>query len=148
MMLSVVLDVARVCLSAEMLGSMQEAFDRTLAYLKEREQFKTIIGKFQALQHRAAQMYCEIELCKSLVSKSLNAIDAQSRKLPAYASMTKAKVGETIKLGTNEGVQMFGGIGVTDDEEIGFFLKRARVAQATFGDYNYHIDRFARMNKF
>ena len=148
MMLTIVLDVARICLSAEMLGTMQEAFDRTIAYLKEREQFGTIIGKFQSLQHRAAQMYCEIELCKSLVTKSLQAIDKQSKKLPGYASMTKAKVGETIKLVTNEAIQMYGGIGMTDEEEIGFFLKRSRVAKATFGDYSYHLNRFASLNGF
>lgn len=142
------LDIARIGLSAEMLGSMQEAFDRTVGYLKERHQFGVPIGTFQGLQHRAAQMYCEIELCKSLVLKALHAIDARDKKLPALASMVKAKVGETLKLVTNEGIQMFGGIGMTDDEEIGFFMKRARVAQQTFGDYNYHLDRFARLNGF
>ena len=142
------LDIARIGLSAEMLGSMQEAFDRTISYLKERKQFGVVIGTFQALQHRAAQMYCEIQLCKSLVIKSLQAIDTDSPMLPYMASMTKSKVGETLQLITNEGIQLFGGIGMTDDEEIGFFMKRARVAQQTFGDYNYHLDRFARLSGF
>jgi len=143
-----VLDIARIGISAEMLGSMQEAFDRTIAYLKERKQFGVTIGSFQALQHRAAIMFGEIELCKSLVIKSLQAIDKGSKNLPMLASMTKAKVGETIQLVTNEGIQLFGGIGMTDDEEIGFFLKRARVAQRTFGDANYHMDRYARLNGY
>ncbi|MFK8005090.1 MAG: acyl-CoA dehydrogenase family protein [Saprospiraceae bacterium] len=142
------LDIARIGLSAEMLGSMQEAFDRTIAYLKERKQFGVVIGTFQALQHRAAEMYCEIQLCKSLVIKSLQAIDTDSPMLPYMASMTKSKVGEALQLITNEGIQLFGGIGMTDDEEIGFFMKRARVAQQTFGDYNYHLDRFARLSGF
>ena len=142
------LDIARIGLSAEMLGSMQEAFDRTIAYLKERKQFGVVIGTFQALQHRAAHMYCEIQLCKSLVIKSLQAIDTDSPMLPYMASMTKSKVGEVLQLITNEGIQLFGGIGMTDDEEIGFFMKRARVAQQTFGDYNYHLDRFATMSGF
>ena len=142
------LDIARIGLSAEMLGSMMEAFDRTIAYLKERQQFGVPIGVFQGLQHRAADMYCEIENCKSLVIKSLQAIDSDSKGLAVYASMTKAKVSEVLKLVTNEGIQMFGGIGMTDDEEIGFFMKRARVAQRTFGDSNYHIDRFATLNGF
>lgn len=146
--LNKVLDIGCIGLAAEMLGSMQEAFDRTIAYLKERQQFGVPIGVFQGLQHRAAHMFCEIELCKSLVIKSLQAIDANSRGLSAYASMTKAKIGETLKLVSNEGVQMFGGIGMTDDEEIGFFLKRARVAQQTLGDYNFHLARFARLNGF
>ncbi|MDG2419705.1 MAG: acyl-CoA/acyl-ACP dehydrogenase [Saprospiraceae bacterium] len=142
------LDIGRIGLSAEMLGSMQEAFDRTIAYLKERKQFGVVIGTFQALQHRAAQMYCEIELCKSLVIKSLQAIDTDSPMLPYMASMTKSKIGEVLQLITNESIQLFGGIGMTDDEEIGFFMKRARVAQQTFGDYNYHLDRFARLSGF
>ncbi|MFK7775527.1 MAG: acyl-CoA dehydrogenase family protein [Saprospiraceae bacterium] len=142
------LDIARIGLSAEMLGSMQEAFDRTIAYLKERKQFGVVIGTFQALQHRAAHMYCEIQLCKSLVIKSLQAIDSDSPMLPYMASMTKSKVGEVLQLITNEGIQLFGGIGMTDDEEIGFFMKRARVAQQTFGDYNYHLDRFATLSGF
>ena len=143
-----ILDIARIGLSAEMLGLMEEAFDRTLAYLKERKQFGVIIGTFQALQHRAVKMYCEIELCKSLVSKALQAIDKQADNLAELASMTKAKVGETVELVTNEGVQLFGGIGMTDDEEIGFFMKRARVAQQTFGNRNYHLDRYAQLNGY
>ncbi|MFK7933666.1 MAG: acyl-CoA dehydrogenase, partial [Saprospiraceae bacterium] len=142
------LDIARIGLAAEMLGSMQEAFERTIAYLKERKQFGVPIGVFQGLQHRAAWMFCEIEQCKSLVIKSLQAIDKGSKRLPAMASMTKAKVGETLKNVSNEAVQMYGGIGVTDDEEIGFFMKRARVAQRTLGDANYHLDRFASLNGF
>lgn len=143
-----ILDIARIGLCAEMLGNMQEAFERALAYLKERRQFGVSIGSFQALQHRAAQLFCEIELCKSLVLQSLQAIDKGAPNLAILASMTKAKVGEVLQLVTNEAVQMFGGIGMTDDEEIGFFLKRARVAQQTLGDYNYHLDRFARLNGF
>jgi len=142
------LDIARIGLAAEMLGTTQEAFERTIAYLKERVQFKVPIGSFQALQHRAATMFSEIEICKSMVLKALQDIDADSAELPVMASMTKAKIGEVIQLVTNEAIQMFGGIGMTDDEEIGFFLKRARVAQQTFGDYNYHLDRFASLNGF
>jgi len=142
------LDIARICLSAEMLGSMEEAFARTIAYLKERKQFGVSIGSFQGLQHRAAHMYCEIELCKSLVIKSLQAIDENAENLNQLASMTKAKVGQITQLVSNEAIQMFGGIGMTDDEEIGFFLKRARVAQQTFGDSNYHLDRFAKLKAY
>lgn len=142
------LDIARIGLSAEMLGSMEEAFDRTIAYLKERKQFGVVIGTFQALQHRAAEMYCEIQVCKSLVIKALQAIDSDNPMMPFLASMVKSKVGQTIQLVTNEAIQLYGGIGMTDDEEIGFFMKRARVAQQTFGDYNYHLDRFATMSGF
>ncbi len=142
------LDIARICLSAEMLGSMEEAFSRTVAYLKERKQFGVSIGSFQSLQHRAAHMYCEIELCKSLVIKSLQAIDQNADNLAHLASMTKAKVGQITELVSNEAIQMYGGIGMTDDEEIGFFLKRARVSQQTLGDYNYHLDKYAVLNNY
>ena len=141
-------DITRVGLAAEMLGSIQEAFEMTMSYLKEREQFGVKIGSFQALQHRAAIMFGEIELCKSIVLKSLQAIDSDDSNLPKLASLAKAKLGMTFKLVSNEAVQMHGGIGVTDDADVGFFLKRARVIQRTLGDSNYHLDRLAKMNNY
>lgn len=147
-LLEKVLDIGRIGLAAEMLGGIKEAFARTIAYLKERHQFGVPIGSFQALQHRAAKMFCEIELCKSVVLKALTAIDQDSLDLPKLASLAKAKLGQTYKLVSNEGIQLFGGIGMTDDEEIGFFLKRARVVQQTLGDANFHLDRLAKMNGY
>lgn len=141
-------DIARVGLAAEMLGSIQEAFEMTMNYLKEREQFGVKIGSFQALQHRSAIMFGEIELCKSIVLKSLQAIDSDDSNLPKLASLAKAKLGMTLKLVSNEAVQMHGGIGVTDDADVGFFLKRARVIQRTLGDSNYHLDRLAKINNY
>ena len=107
-----------------------------------------MIGSFQALQHRAAHMFCEIELCKSIVIKALQAIDSGDEDLAQLASLAKAKLGQTYKLVSNEGIQMFGGIGMKDDEEIGFFLKRARVAQQSLGDTNYHLDRLAKLRAY
>ncbi|MFK7921041.1 MAG: acyl-CoA dehydrogenase family protein [Bacteroidia bacterium] len=147
-LLDYTLDVARIGLAAEMLGGITEAFDRTLVYLKERQQFGVPIGSFQALQHRMAIMFGEIELCKSVVIKALQAIDGGSSDLGYLASLAKAKLGQTYKLVSNEGIQMFGGIGMTDDEEIGFFLKRARVAQQSFGDTNFHLDRLANLKGY
>jgi len=141
-------DIARVGLAAEMLGSIQEAFKMTMSYLKEREQFGVKIGSFQALQHRSAIMFGEIELCKSIVLKALQAIDSDDSNLPKLASLAKAKLGMTFKLVSNEAVQMHGGIGVTDDADVGFFLKRARVIQRTLGDSNYHLDKVAKMNNY
>jgi len=143
-----ILDIGRIGLAAEMLGSLQEAFERTLAYLKERKQFGVPIGAFQALQHRVAHVYCEIELCKSVVLRALQAIDQQEEGLSLYASMAKAKVSQVFERVSNEGIQMFGGIGMTDDEEIGFFLKRARVAQHMLGDQRFHLDRIASLKGF
>ncbi len=142
------LDIACVGLAAEMLGNIQQAFDMTIQYLKEREQFGVKIGSFQALQHRSAIMFGEIELCKSIVLKALQAIDSGDENLPELASLAKSKLGFTSKLVTNEAVQMHGGIGVTDDADIGFFLKRVRVSQRIFGDSNYHLDRVAKFNSY
>ncbi len=142
------LDITCVGLAAEMLGNIQQAFDMTIQYLKEREQFGVKIGSFQALQHRSAIMFGEIELCKSIVLKALQAIDSGDENLPELASLAKSKLGLTSKLVTNEAVQMHGGIGVTDDADIGFFLKRVRVSQRIFGDSNYHLDRVAKFNSY
>ena len=146
-----VLDIARIGLSAEMLGSIQAAFDLTLEYLKQREQFGVLIGSFQGLQHRAATMYSEIELCKSLVRAALSALDdptASSADIAKLASATKAKLAEVFFLVSNEGIQMHGGIGMTDEFDIGFFIKRARVAQQFLGDAGFHRDRYATLNQF
>jgi alkylation response protein AidB-like acyl-CoA dehydrogenase len=143
-----VLDIANIGLSAELLGLSLEAFERTMSYLKERKQFGELIGSFQALQHRAAEMYAELELASSLVIKALQAIDTDADDLSALASACKAKLCQVATRVTNESIQMHGGIGMTDEFEIGFFIKRARVAQQTFGGYNYHLDRFARLNNY
>lgn len=139
-----ILSIGQICISADMLGSAREAFERTVEYLKIREQFDTILGTKQALQHRAAQLYTEIELSKSVVLAGLQAIDEGQRgdELAKTASLTKSKVGETFTLSSSEGVQMHGGIGMTDDEEIGFFLKRARTTEHTLGDVRYHQNRY------
>jgi alkylation response protein AidB-like acyl-CoA dehydrogenase len=126
-----------------MMGYALEAFERTSAYLKEREQFGAVIGSFQALQHRKAHMQSEIELCRSVLLQALSTVDDAPPDLPLLASLAKTKLNELVKLITNEAVQMHGGIGVTDELDIGFFLKRARVAMQIFGDTGYHKDRYA-----
>ena len=136
-------DRAAACMAAEMLGGIETAFDKTLEYLKVREQFGVPIGSFQALKHRAAKMFIEVELSKSVVLEALQSIDDQHAETARNVSVAKAKVSQTAALVSNEGVQMHGGIGVTDEEDIGLFLKRARVQQRTFGDEEFHRDRFA-----
>lgn len=138
-----VLDRGRVAIAAEMMGCALETFERTVAYLKEREQFGVLIGSFQALQHRAAHMQSELELCRSVLLQALSTVDDAPEQLPLLASLAKARLNALVKLITNEAVQMHGGIGVTDDLEIGFFLKRARVAMQIFGDSGFHKDRYA-----
>lgn len=142
------LDIGRAALAAEMLGVANEAFERTTNYLKTRKQFGRHIGSFQALQHRSSQMFCELELCKSVVLKALMAVDEEDPNLPELASMAKYTLGETTKRVTREAIQMFGGIGMTDEEEIGFFLKRAIAAEQTLGGQSYHADRFASLRGY
>ena len=146
--LNATLDAGNVYLAAELLGISQESFDRTLQYLKERKQFGVLIGSFQGLQHRAADWWSQVELCKSVVLKALQAMDATDTKVPALASIAKAKLSEVAELATNEAIQMHAGIGMTDEYEIGFFIKRARPAQALFGDNSYHTDRFALLSGY
>jgi alkylation response protein AidB-like acyl-CoA dehydrogenase len=138
-----VLDRARACLAAEMLGSAAEAFERTVQYLKDRKQFGVAIGSFQALKHRAAQMFCEVEVTRSAVVAACSALDENTNDASALAALAKGKANDTLDLCGNEGVQMHGGIGMTDEHEIGFFMKRARVARATFGDSAFCRDRYA-----
>ena len=141
--LEAVLDRACAGMAAEMLGSATEAFERILQYLKDRKQFGVAIGSFQVLKHRAAQMFCEIEATRSAVLAACAAIDERAHDAAALASLAKAKASDTLRLCGDEGVQMHGGIGMTDEHEIGFFLKRARVAEASFGNAAFHRDRYA-----
>ena len=146
-----VLDIGRIGVAAEMLGSMQQAFEITLDYLKQREQFGVLIGSFQGLQHRAAEMYSEIELCKSAVRAALAALDDADKTdadIAEFASIAKAKLSEVATLVSNEVVQMHGGIGMTDEYDIGFYMKRARVAAAFLGDALFHRERYASLNGF
>jgi alkylation response protein AidB-like acyl-CoA dehydrogenase len=143
-----VLDIGRAAAAAELLGVADEAFSRTLGYLKERRQFNVLIGEFQALQHRAAHLYSEIEITRAGVLRALQMLDESPQTSAAMVSMAKARAGTTATLAVQEGVQMHGGMGMTDEFEIGFFVKRARVLQELFGDANFHADRLARINKF
>ena len=142
------LDRARAGLAAEMLGAALQAFEVTLDYLKTRVQFGQLIGSFQALQHRAAKMFTDLELSRSCVEAALAAIDDNSKDVPELVSLAKAKMGDTLHLVSIETVQMHGGIGMTDDHDAGFYLKRARAAEATYGGQSYHRDRYARIGGY
>jgi acyl-CoA dehydrogenase len=143
-----VLDRGTAALAAEMLGGAQEAFERTIAYLKTRHQFGVPIGSFQALKHRAAWMFCEVELARSVVMEALRALDGARDDAPILVSAAKARVSDAYALVANEAVQMHGGVGVTDELDIGLYLKRARVAEHTLGTAAYHRDRFARLRGY
>ena len=138
-----VLDIGRGAVASEMLGLSEEVFGRTVAYLKERKQFGKAIGEFQALQHRAAQLYIDIEITRAAVLKALQALDADVAAAGAVA-VAKARAGSTATRAVQEGVQMHGGMGMTDQFDIGFFMKRARVCEELFGDANFHAEQLAR----
>lgn len=143
--LDATLDRARAALAAEMLGAATQEFETTLDYLKTRVQFGQVIGTFQALQHRAAKMFTDLELTRSCVEAALTAIDRNANDVPALVSLAKAKVNELAHLVSNEMVQMHGGIGMTDAHDSGLYLKRARAAEATYGSASFHRDRYARL---
>lgn len=140
-----VLDVGRTVAAAELLGLADEVFARTTDYLKQRRQFGKFIGEFQALQHRAAELFCDLELTRALVRQALLAIDLQSDDAALRVAQAKARASLTADRAVQEGVQMHGGIGMTDDLDMGLFMKRARVLQALFGDASFQLDRGARL---
>ncbi len=146
--LSEALDRARILLAAEMLGSLTQVFEVTIEYLKTRVQFDVPIGSFQALQHRAAEMFGEVEMARSIVLEALTAINEESGEVAVLASLAKAKLNDMFFLVSNEGIQMHGGIGMTDECDVGFYLKRSRVASETFGNSRYHRSRYASLRGY
>jgi alkylation response protein AidB-like acyl-CoA dehydrogenase len=143
-----VLNIGRGAVASEMVGLSEEVFGRTVSYLKERKQFGKLIGEFQALQHRAAQLYIDIEITRAAVLKALQTLDGHFEEAGAAVAVAKARAGSTATLAVQEGVQMHGGMGMTDQFDIGFFMKRARVCQELFGDSNFHADQLARMKSY
>ena len=141
--LEAILDRARAGMAAEMLGQASQSFDITLEYLKTRTQFGQVIGTFQALQHRAAKMFTDLELARSCVEAALIAIDRGANDVPQLVSLAKTRAGDVCHLVSNEMVQMHGGIGMTDAHDSGLYLKRARVQEATYGGSSFHRDRYA-----
>jgi len=138
-----VFDRATIGLCSEMVGTFEEAFERTLEYLKTREQFGVKIGTFQALRHRASQMFGELEFARSVVRDAQSAIDDQRDDVAECASGAKARCSDVADLIGGEAVQMHGGIGMTDEEEVGLFFKRLKAAELTLGDAIHHRNRFA-----
>ncbi len=143
-----VLDLGRAVVAAQLLGTADEVFERTLAYLKERKQFDRFIGEFQALQHRAAELFIDIELTRALVLGALQALDQDPAQAGLVVAQAKAHACNTANRAVQEGVQMHGGIGMTDEFDIGLFMKRVRTLQELLGDSGFHADRVATMNGY
>jgi len=137
------LAAGQAALSAEMVGLSSGAFGMTVGYLQQRKQFGILIGQFQALQHRAAHLWSEIEITASTILNAGRLLDEDPENAELAVSLAKARANQTAKLAVMEGVQMHGGIGMTDAFDMGFFMKRARVAQEWLGDYGYHAEKIA-----
>ena len=146
-LLDKVLDRARVLTACEMLGMASHVFDTTLDYLKQRVQFNQVLATFQALQHRMADLFADLALMRSAVEGGLQALDAGFRPAQA-ATMAKAEANRVLKLVSNEGIQLHGGIGMTDEYDVGFYLKRARVLEASFGSTSFLKDRYATLGGY
>jgi alkylation response protein AidB-like acyl-CoA dehydrogenase len=137
------LDLGRALLAAELLGAADEAFTRTVSYLKERRQFDRVIGSFQALQHRAARMYSRLDIARGVVLKALRSLDEGSEDATWLASLSKATMTRLARDVMMEAMQMHGGIGMTDDFDVGLFVKRAQSAGELLGDDHFHTERLA-----
>ncbi|MFC4293412.1 acyl-CoA dehydrogenase family protein [Sphingorhabdus arenilitoris] len=142
------LRAGRIGSAAETVGVGAGAMDITVNYLKERKQFGKAIGEFQGLQHRAAHLYSEIEIARAVVMKAQQLCDEGSANAEMMVSVAKAKAGRATNLSVREGVQMHGGVGMTDEYDIGLYMKRDRALAEFFGDANYHINRVAQMNGY
>ena len=143
-----VLDAGRVGAAAEGIGVARGAMEMTVDYLKQRKQFGKLIGEFQALQHRAAHLYSEIEIARAATIKAQQLLDAGSENASLMASVAKAKVGKAAGLAVKEGVQMHGGIGMTDEYDIGLYMKRDRALAEFMGDVYYHANRVAELSGY
>ncbi len=146
--LNQVLNAGRVGAAAESVGVGMGAFDMTTTYLKQRKQFGKLIGEFQSLQHRAAHLYSELEIARAAVIKAQQLLDGQSDKAELMVSVAKAKAGQAASLAVKEGVQMHGGIGMTDEYDIGLYMKRDRALAEFMGDQYYHAQRVAQLSGY
>lgn len=146
--LNKVLNAGRIGAAAEGCGVAGGAMDMTIDYLKQRKQFGKLIGEFQALQHRAAHLYSEVEIARAVTIKAGQLLDADSEKADLMVAVAKAKVGKAASLAVKEGVQMHGGIGMTDEYDIGLYMKRDRALQEFLGDVYYHAGRVAEMSGY
>ncbi|MDP3549382.1 MAG: acyl-CoA dehydrogenase family protein [Novosphingobium sp.] len=147
-LLNKVINAGRIGAAAELTGVGQGAFDITTAYLKTRKQFGQLIGEFQALQHRAAHLYSELEIAEAAVIKAQQLLDGNSEKADLMVSVAKAKAAKACNLSVREGVQMHGGVGMTDEYDIGLYMKRDRSLSEFMGDQYYHAERVAQLSGY
>lgn len=146
--LEAALNAGRAGVAAELVGAAAGISAMTVDYLIQRKQFGVPIGSFQALQHRAAHLYGEIEIARAAALKAAQLLDAEDPSAPLFASVAKAKAADVARLAAREGVQMHGGIGMTDEHDAGLFMKRVAVLEELFGDVYFHRERVARLSGY
>ncbi|AKT44153.1 acyl-CoA dehydrogenase family protein [Chondromyces crocatus] len=147
--LSYAVDLGAAAACAEGLGVITTALHMTADYLKTREQFGVKIGSFQALQHRAVDMFVEAELCRSMmILAALKVDDADETERKSAISAAKVQLAWGGKQVTQQAIQLHGGIGVTDEHDIALYFKRMHVLNTVFGDEDTHLARFAQLPSF
>ena len=146
--LSKALHAGRAGAAAELTGVAAGAAAMTVDYLKQRKQFGRLIGEFQALQHRAAHLYGEVEIARAAALKAAQLLDSGDEGATLMVSVAKAKAGEVARLAVQEGVQMHGGIGMTDEHDIGLYMKRQAVLDELFGGPRFHAAQVASLNGY
>jgi alkylation response protein AidB-like acyl-CoA dehydrogenase len=146
--LSRALNAGRAGAASELVGVASGASEMTFEYLKQRKQFGKLIGEYQVLQHRAAHLYGEIEIARAAALKAAQLLDAGDPRAELMTSVAKAKAAKSAALAVQEGVQMHGGIGMTDEHDIGLYMKREAVLSELFGGPRFHTARVAELSGY
>ncbi len=143
------LDYGAACACAKGSGLLRAVLDMTTEYLRTREQFGVKIGSFQALQHRAVDMFVEVELCKStMILAALKVVEPDLAERQSAISAAKVQLASGGRLVTQQAIQLHGGIGITDEHDVGLYFKRMHALNTLFGDEEFHVARFAQLPTF
>lgn len=139
-----VVDEARIAMCAEAVGLMEEALKTTVEYIKTRKQFGVVIGTFQALQHRASDMFVELEQGRSMAMYATMASNFEDAKERAAAvAAAKVQIGRSARFVGQQSIQLHGGVGMTEEFKIGHYFKRLTMIETSFGDTDYHLRRLS-----
>jgi len=139
--LSTVIDRATLCVCAEAIGAMDTLLWKTVEYTRTRKQFGVSLSSFQALQHRMAEMFIELEQSRSILMMAVMAMDG-GENVARAVSAAKARIGRAARLVGQEAIQLHGGIGVTDELDVSHYFKRLTAIEALFGNSDWHLRRF------
>jgi alkylation response protein AidB-like acyl-CoA dehydrogenase len=141
--LDLALDRATLARVAEALGAMEAVLQLTAEYLKTRVQFGQPIGKLQALQHRMAEMFVEVQEARSILYCGIAHLGAEPPIRGAVISAAKLVTLEAGRIVGSQGIQLHGGIGMTQEYAVGHYFKKLVAFEKTYGDGDWHLDRLA-----